>query len=504
MIGATTRSSARIATLKSSRQLVESVCKTPRTKPKKKADDAEEIDSSTPPKHAKVEPAARSDDIPTFLLENLAIRSPEGGRISKHILYSDDVEVTVTKENDENNHDRKGSEYDEARRALHSCAPSELPGRETEIEELSNFIQEHASTGTSGSMYVSGPPGTGKTATLNLILHKESIRSKVQAVYVNCTSIKSAQAVYSRIARELKINVQGKPQRDYLGLLERYLTRTHKTVLLILDEIDQLETKNQSILYTLFEWPAKQGSRLVLVGISNALDLTDRTLPRLQSRCDLQPKLVHFAPYTKDQIIKIFTSRLEAAGASKVFSAPALQMLAGKVASVSGDIRRALDVGRRVVELINQEQQKVLKSVENVTLPKTVHLKEVTKVLNNVYGTTQHLSDGADDTWPLQQKIVVCVLLLMMDQAKAKIVTLGRLHEAYRKACAKRNIHAIDQTEFVGLCSLIESRGIIKVSGKKEPRLHKVTLEWNRSEVVDALRDKQLMSAILQDRALVK
>ena len=51
---------------------------------------------------------------------------------------------------------------------------------------------------------------------------------------------------------------------------------------LVLDEVDQLESVNQDVLYTVFEWPALAGSRLSLVGIANTLDLTDKVLPRLQ------------------------------------------------------------------------------------------------------------------------------------------------------------------------------------------------------------------------------
>jgi Cdc6-related protein, AAA superfamily ATPase len=36
---------------------------------------------------------------------------------------------------------------------------------------------------------------------------------------------------------------------------------------------------------------------------------------------------------------------------SSVFPSVALELLAGKVASTCGDIRRALDIGRRVIEL---------------------------------------------------------------------------------------------------------------------------------------------------------
>lgn len=100
--------------------------------------------------------------------------------------------------------------------------------------------------------------------------------------------------------------------------------------LLVLDEIDQLDSKRQSVLYTIFEWPSLASSRMVLIGIANALDLTERTLPRLQARCSLRPDTLHFAPYTKEQIIDIFTSVLASEDKSNLFSPVALQMLAGK------------------------------------------------------------------------------------------------------------------------------------------------------------------------------
>lgn len=276
----------------------------------------------------------------------------------------------------------------------------------------------------------------------------------------------------------------------------------------MLDEIDQLESKNQSILYTIFEWPSNPHSRLILIGIANALDLTDRTLPRLQARCELKPKLMHFAPYCKEQIVKIFKARLEQAGVLDIFSPNALQMLAGKVASVSGDVRRALDIGRRVIELVDRSREnKNEKSIEHLANElfeegsKTVEMKEVLAVLNKVYSTSQNLVEETEEAFPLQQKILICSLLLILKKAKNKDVTVGKLHEVYRKVCTKRNISAVDQGEFVGLCSLTETRGIIRVTRKKEPRLNKVNLEWNEEEVSSALGDKQLMSMILQDES---
>jgi Cdc6-like AAA superfamily ATPase len=42
-----------------------------------------------------------------------------------------------------------------------------------------------------------------------------------------------------------------------------------------------------------------------------------------------------------------------------MFPSVALELLAGKVASTCGDIRRALDIGRRVIELAEVQNQTV-------------------------------------------------------------------------------------------------------------------------------------------------
>lgn len=171
---------------------------------------------------------------------------------------------------------------------------------------------------------------------------------------------------------------------------------------------------------------------------------------------------------------------------------------------VLGDVRRALDIGRRVIEL-GEQKKNTLKPLENLEntgkCSSGIEMKHVMDVLNNVYGAAQHLTDDADDSFPLQQKITVCSLLLILKKAKNKDVTLGKLHEVYRRVCSKRNLSAVDQAEFVSLCSLLETRGIIKIVGKKEPRLNKISLEWDQEEVAEALKDKQLISTILQDES---
>lgn len=49
------------------------------------------------------------------------------------------------------------------------------------------------------------------------------------------------------------------------------------------------------------------------------------------------------------------------------------------------------------------------------------------------------------------------------------------------------------------MCSLIETRGILRVVGKKEARLCKVNLQWDQEELDAALQDKQMMTDIIND-----
>lgn len=308
--------------------------------------------------------------------------------------------------------------------------------------------------------------------------------------------------------------------------IEKYLTSSHKMTLLILDEVDQLCSlgKKQNILYHIFEWPSILNSKLILVGIANALDLTDRLLVRLQSKCELKPKVMHFTAYTKSQIVDIFKSRLEQSGVSDLFPPAAIQLLAAKVSSVSGDIRRALNIGKRVVELAELEKKKNAKTIdiaqfetlldsedkpevaeasEPAKEETKIQLKEVVSVLNTVYGNAQTFGDDVDDAFPLQQRILICTLLLIIKHDKNKVITVGRLHDVYKKVCRNRNIHSIELSEFLNICLLVETRGIMRIVKKKEPRFHHVQLQWDEDEVYSVLKDKQMIEKILNEKSLL-
>lgn len=289
---------------------------------------------------------------PSTLLNKLVLSPEKEGRLAPKQLF----DSYLSEEESELTFKLGPNKYQNARKSLHSSITEYLPGREEELTRLQKCLLEHLDQETSGSLYISGPPGTGKTACLFKIMQQSEVKSKFKVVYINCTSMKSAAAIYAKIVQELSISSTTKSGKNNKSIIEKYLMSKHKTLLLVLDEIDQLESRKQSVLYSIFEWPSIPNSNLILIGIANALDLTDRILPRLQARCELKPTLMHFAPYTKQQIFDIISTRLNQANAANVFTPSAIQFLAGKVAAISGDIRRALDISRRVIELAESHQ----------------------------------------------------------------------------------------------------------------------------------------------------
>ena len=81
----------------------------------------------------------------------------------------------------------------------------------------------------------------------------------------------------------------------------------------LLDEIDYMLTKKQTVLYNLFDWPirgALSGSyaQLIVVGISNTLNLPERLHPRVQSR--LGKERCIYSAYKAEESANILKARL--------------------------------------------------------------------------------------------------------------------------------------------------------------------------------------------------
>jgi origin recognition complex subunit 1 len=246
--------------------------------------------------------------------------------------------------------------------------PGRLPCRESEHDTILKFVESSINAGgfCAGQrvLYISGVPGTGKTATVREVIR--SLRAKSRAghlppfnhVDINGLKLQSPAHAYCAIAEDL-MGERMSHKHAQLVLDRRFKEgkgADGRVTVLVLDEMDLLVTRTQTLLYNLFEWPTHTASRLVILGIANTLDLPERLLPKILSR--LGANRVTFNPYSADQLKTIVHARLAGAGtdaapgAKDTFEATAIEMASRKIAAVSGDARRVLELCRRGAELL--------------------------------------------------------------------------------------------------------------------------------------------------------
>jgi origin recognition complex subunit 1 len=163
-----------------------------------------------------------------------------------------------------------------------------------------------------------------------------------------------------------------------------------RIVVVLLDEIDYLVTKKQSVIYNFFDWPLRalsSGSttRLVVIGVSNTLNLPDRLHPRVQSR--IGSKRIVFEAYGVKETVAILEEKTKRASPSyRVFDEDAILFASKKTAQLSGDIRKAFHICRSAAEMLlnggnDPSQQKPM-----------VRIKDVLKVSRESFNSAQSRS----------------------------------------------------------------------------------------------------------------
>ncbi|KAJ0032882.1 hypothetical protein NQD34_002963 [Periophthalmus magnuspinnatus] len=254
---------------------------------------------------------------------------------------------------------RPGNALEEARARLHvSSVPESLPCREQEFQDIYSFVESKIIDGTGGCMYISGSwalgnlrPGVVKiwAPPWKPTFHEVEDAELRPHGDIPTFQILQVSPGHDHVVLQ-KLTGQKATADHAASLLEKKFSspapRKETTVLLV-DELDLLWTRKQGVLYNLFDWPTRRHARLVVLTIANTMDLPERIMVnRVSSRLGLTR--LSFQPYSFKQLQQIISSRLNRI---KAFEEDALQLVSRKVAALSGDAWRCLDICRRATEI---------------------------------------------------------------------------------------------------------------------------------------------------------
>lgn len=136
-----------------------------------------------------------------------------------------------------NNVKTKENLYQRAKAVFRRTAiPSRLIGRGDERKQMMDFWKNHVLENQPGCLYISGMPGTGKTAMLTEVMRliEDDVMAlrthKVNTVVVNCMSVREPKQIYTKLVEELRLNSKTPIQTDVVKQAEE-LINSKKNVL---------------------------------------------------------------------------------------------------------------------------------------------------------------------------------------------------------------------------------------------------------------------------------
>ncbi|KAK8827039.1 hypothetical protein WA577_007540, partial [Blastocystis sp. JDR] len=218
--------------------------------------------------------------------------------------------------------------------------PTTILCRETESKRINDFLSSCLDNEKGGSLYICGSPGIGKSLLMNNILSalKSDRKGRVKIVTVNAMTLQKNQDLYSILGEQLLKQKQPweKAKQSLEDTLFKKTSRKKAPLILCIDEIDKLLTKERSIVYDLFEWPYSSPNPIIVIGIANSIDLVEKSLPLLKIGHDRKPDTFVFPSYTAYDLKAILVQRVALCTAathtaSVLFHPTAVELLTKKV-----------------------------------------------------------------------------------------------------------------------------------------------------------------------------
>ncbi|KAM6066190.1 origin recognition complex subunit 1 isoform 1-T2 [Chlamydotis macqueenii] len=378
---------------------------------------------------------------------------------------------------------KPASILEEARLRLHvSAVPESLPCREEEFQDIYNFVESKLLDGTGGCMYISGVPGTGKTATVHEVIRclKQAAENdelpSFQFVEINGMKLTDPHQAYVQI---LELLTGQKVTATHAATLLAKLFSTpgpkRKTTVLIVDELDLLWTRKQNVMYNLFDWPTQKHSKLIILAIANTMDLPERIMiNRVASRLGLTR--MSFQPYTYKQLQQIISSRLNSI---KAFEEDAIQLVSRKVAALSGDARRCLDICRRATEICEFASQKRTSEI--------VRMAHVMEAIDEMFSSA-YVNAIRNASW--HEQIFLKAILAEFRRAGVEEATVQQVYHQHVALCRIEGMQSPTISEIMAICSRLGACRLLLVESSDKYLHMRVRLNISQDDVMYALKDE--------------
>ena len=232
--------------------------------------------------------------------------------------------------------------------------PETFAHRETQLESLKYALRPAVRGSRPLNTVVRGPPGTGKTTSVQKLFGELQGRPDVETVRVNCQVDSTRYAVFARIFEgvfDYEPPSSGVSFKKLFGQITDRLADQETVLVVALDDVNYLFYENEAsdTLYSLLrahEADRESAAKIGVVCVSS--DLSLGVIDGLDSRVQsvFRPEEVYFPPYDAGEIADILRERARRGFHDGVLGDPELDRVAELTAD-SGDLRVGIDLLRR-------------------------------------------------------------------------------------------------------------------------------------------------------------
>ncbi|GMR53152.1 hypothetical protein PMAYCL1PPCAC_23347 [Pristionchus mayeri] len=384
-----------------------------------------------------------------------------------------------------------------------------LRGRENEFHRLVSLIDRSRENKEPLTIYISGTPGTGKSATTGLVLQLLGMAPrKIKTCMVNCTSVTKGDDLCAAIMRSLEMPC---PASTAKSKFTTFVTALKNTLVLVLDEADFVEEKMLSSIFTM---PATVSPHLIVIGlfqlcfklttsisikkwlcsgIANSIDLTERLLRKIKLKIEVERMV--FPRYSKEELALIVSHKMkEEIAEGEGLDSTGIDLCARKVSAVSGDVREVMSIMRQSclrsrIERVKEEEENM--DVGNEKIPSTPKTAPVSLRHINDVARLKYSSALSRSTLQLQPGVLLA-LCLKLSAGKKKSLTRGTLLNEYRKASSHKEAKwpMVEGSDLAEAFDMLVSQGHISLQGDL------IRIQVDSKTARESIRDNEVLMSI--------
>ncbi|QZY00916.1 ORC1-type DNA replication protein [Halobaculum rubrum] len=230
--------------------------------------------------------------------------------------------------------------------------PETFRHRESQLESLKYALRPAARGSRPLNTVVRGPPGTGKTTSVQKLFSELGAQTDVRTVRVNCQVDSTRYAVFSRIFEgifDYEPPSSGISFKKLFGQIADRLVEDDEVLVVALDDVNYLFYENEAsdALYSLLRaHEAHAGAKVGVICVSSDLSLS--VIEELDSRVQsvFRPEEVFFPKYDVEEVVDILRERAKRGFHDGVLGDTELDRVA-ELTGESGDLRVGIDLLRR-------------------------------------------------------------------------------------------------------------------------------------------------------------